>query len=872
MKIEWISGPDFAVPISDPHTNRFTLAFRNNIPESIRPTLLLQKETIPIEQDFADDTIYITFYNKADYQSDTELLYSLVDTDSGLNEKITVRYISCTLDFSLLQNDFETISIFDLPVFATMVNTLLFNAYRRYSEITFLKQITKGFSGAIVLVAQPRLLSDKEDEYELKSRWASPFVVKCAPWEEMSREYGNYLCYVSEIFTLSNGDMQYYMQVKGADTAEEDRSYGQPELYSTTVSTYISGDDNLQFQMFDDFIVNTEDPLPVVRGIENIVTLLDRWYIHCKTGRFDDYTEISEKIPAFIFLQNEEGLLRNKKREKKIKEAFAYRNRFKNRWKNSLVQKVLQKALKEEGSFSVIHGDLHSKNIFINKEAKAWLIDFEKTGIGPILYDFVTLELHLRTTLLEFVDFSPILDSTLIHVERELNNLLWGISINCDTIVREIGPVVKNSPESLSCIIQTIAAIRKKSIKYCIGGPSRPDYMAMLYLCSLKRMRWADDRKNNPYQSVRNMMHIAIEAEKVLAGRYLSMAEQIEYRKSIGNSGIETSFGFQFLHGKSHERLLYFFQKDYSAVYFPEIVQMKGVVQNLYHQYDVFDHTLGVIKNIEELFDSELIQIRNRTSETISPLLTEIITLACESGPIQTMIKWAALFHDSGKVEAWDLDSEGVIRMSGHENLSIIIIRNYFKRIKITKYDHESLITIIKILFNGKDVQPDDRMNEIIKVICAIIQNHHITMGPPPEVESRIKRKIASFFKEFLSEDDAATDETIPLYAKICSLVFALIHGFADIDSSKGPYYQGENGMDNFINYIKILDQGISDAMAKNAENLFDISSEIVITGEMPIEEKKEAAARKKAIVNELISKSLHNTDLFLKLTERENS
>lgn len=47
------------------------------------------------------------------------------------------------------------------------------------------------------------------------------------------------------------------------------------------------------------------------------------------------------------------------------------------------------------------HGDLHSDNFFVDKRHDVWLIDYERTGFGPILQDWVELENDTLTHLAE---------------------------------------------------------------------------------------------------------------------------------------------------------------------------------------------------------------------------------------------------------------------------------------------------------------------------------------------------------------------------------------------------------------------------------------------------------------------------------------
>lgn len=47
------------------------------------------------------------------------------------------------------------------------------------------------------------------------------------------------------------------------------------------------------------------------------------------------------------------------------------------------------------------HGDLNSRNIFVDEDNKIWLIDFFKTGWGPILRDYAELECAIKFELID---------------------------------------------------------------------------------------------------------------------------------------------------------------------------------------------------------------------------------------------------------------------------------------------------------------------------------------------------------------------------------------------------------------------------------------------------------------------------------------
>ena len=56
---------------------------------------------------------------------------------------------------------------------------------------------------------------------------------------------------------------------------------------------------------------------------------------------------------------------------------------------------------------AVTHGDLHCGNLFIDKHREPWIIDYERTGEGPILRDFVELELDIILQGLSTTEAEP---------------------------------------------------------------------------------------------------------------------------------------------------------------------------------------------------------------------------------------------------------------------------------------------------------------------------------------------------------------------------------------------------------------------------------------------------------------------------------
>lgn len=77
-----------------------------------------------------------------------------------------------------------------------------------------------------------------------------------------------------------------------------------------------------------------------------------------------------------------------------------------------------------EGRKSIVHGDLHGRNVLVDERGKGWLIDFAKVGKRHNLFDFIKLEVYIRLlalakeygafSLREYVQFEQALNAAVI--------------------------------------------------------------------------------------------------------------------------------------------------------------------------------------------------------------------------------------------------------------------------------------------------------------------------------------------------------------------------------------------------------------------------------------------------------------------------
>lgn len=65
------------------------------------------------------------------------------------------------------------------------------------------------------------------------------------------------------------------------------------------------------------------------------------------------------------------------------------------------------RSIVERTALAVTHGDLHGDNLMVDEHRNAWVIDFERSGEGPILQDFVELESDVINRLMSAQENLP---------------------------------------------------------------------------------------------------------------------------------------------------------------------------------------------------------------------------------------------------------------------------------------------------------------------------------------------------------------------------------------------------------------------------------------------------------------------------------
>ncbi|MGD9043657.1 MAG: HD domain-containing protein [Desulfobacterales bacterium] len=120
----------------------------------------------------------------------------------------------------------------------------------------------------------------------------------------------------------------------------------------------------------------------------------------------------------------------------------------------------------------------------------------------------------------------------------------------------------------------------------------------------------------------------------------------------------------------------------------PELAALKQCRQNRFHQFDVFEHTLGAHCHLERLLDSSpeqaLLRVKN------APLAARI----AESR--RPLLKLSILLHDIGKPAVQTTDGDGNLHFYSHERQSAQMTEAICRRLKCSTRDADSICFLVR--------------------------------------------------------------------------------------------------------------------------------------------------------------------------------
>jgi hypothetical protein len=148
---------------------------------------------------------------------------------------------------------------------------------------------------------------------------------------------------------------------------------------------------------------------------------------------------------------------------------------------------------------SIIHGDLHARNVIVSPRGMPYYIDFSETEIGPTLFDFVKHEVGLWDWNLADPPANAakcsLLDSFELMEALTQSDTRFPASFVLPTFLQE----KKRQRESeetnwLATFYQCIGTIRALAKQFSAAPDKAPDYFKPLCLYACLALRWYDPR------------------------------------------------------------------------------------------------------------------------------------------------------------------------------------------------------------------------------------------------------------------------------------------------------------------------------------------------------------------------------------------
>ncbi|MBM3131202.1 MAG: HD domain-containing protein [Chloroflexi bacterium] len=114
----------------------------------------------------------------------------------------------------------------------------------------------------------------------------------------------------------------------------------------------------------------------------------------------------------------------------------------------------------------------------------------------------------------------------------------------------------------------------------------------------------------------------------------------------------------------------------------PEVTALKGVTQSAPHVYDVFDHTLRVLDELEAIQADEYANVAD--GEFTAELQTHFAQIVSAERTRGMLLRLAALLHDIGKAQTRTVDDAGAIHFYAHEPRGAAMSEAVMRRLRFS--------------------------------------------------------------------------------------------------------------------------------------------------------------------------------------------
>jgi hypothetical protein len=648
--------------------------------------------------------------------------------------KLVVRRTDCLINASILEHCGRT------ALHPQTRAALLWHGWNRYREVVALKAFTVGKGKSDVLVVQPglrepRLLPpDSGAAGVLTDAWGSCLLVKTGPLEKVRGEWERFKTFLADRLHpfMTRSEAFLTAQPGGADLPPPGPAR------ATLVSSFLGGN-LIEVQSLESLVRGPTGLDGCLEVLERLFLVTGDWYATSRVDTLDKWHALFTPVPGGDGVLPGWRLLgRYDLRNEQHRSAYASGLS----WDVDFVREehlsrhllgrpgqgesgLLPRLMKWKARFSLIHGDLHPRNVLLGRD-DVWLIDFGKTGVGPTLADFAELEVFLRLWGLDLGSESSGLDVAAEELERLLLNGMVVGEANAEEVRSLAGPLGAR-PDNLVQVAACIAWIRRRASAYSLGRPDRSDYLAVLYLTLLRTLRYArKDRDKSAHY--RLLMALFWLVEGVLS-RMVGLEPVERQREPLRQENLLEARWLE--RPGAPARVAYLVGREDGRRALPTVAATRGVLQNQNHHLDVFDHTLLALANLEELLADPLACLLDPAAfegrvrdglreqgfpvasffpcpadggpvdaEAVRPFLAEVRRQldAALDGPTRLVLKWSALLHDVGKPATRGLSRKDRAHFLGHEVYGLELLDEQLERLYPRKSDpgrHEQLRRLI---------------------------------------------------------------------------------------------------------------------------------------------------------------------------------
>ncbi|HEV3145464.1 MAG TPA: phosphotransferase [Gemmataceae bacterium] len=612
--------------------------------------------------------------------------------------------------------------------------------HKRYQKIVGLKRFTSGRSGSNVFVFRPQLVRkgphNTAGESTLESTpeaWGSYLLVKTGPVHKIAHEWQRFCTYLV--------DQQHPFMARSEELLSIGPEGEQPSArpLATVVGSFLGGD-LLRVEPFEQLMLSSVDAAAGRSVVEKLFAVLATWHAGAEVqplGKWKKMFVTPEKnklllLGKFNFAE-EEG-------RRGYAESLAWDISFyqEKHLSGHLLGKdrkgLLYQIMELPARFSLIHGDMHPRNVLADRD-NVWLLDFGETGMGPTLFDFTKLEVYLRLWCLIMEPAGGNFEAAARELETRLLDHMTGTESGLGyvpALAKDLGA----RPDDLLRVTECIAAIRRQATPYCVGGPDRRDYVAVLFLTILYTLRYASSDASTAHtENFRLLMSLYWVLEDVLS-RLLGVppfqrqTQPLELHNLLLRRWLEAP--------GAPQRVAYFLEREEGRTALAPLAATQGVLQNAMHHLDVFDHTLVVLAYLEALLETEAgfplrgfldhVALDRQVERTLAeqgfrfPALAQSqrgISLVSGSAtpaawmtevqqPLQQLLtpetklwlKWAALFHDVGKPATRGVNTTGAgagerVSFLGHERYGRQLVTSHLRHLYPEQELRSRLIHVI---------------------------------------------------------------------------------------------------------------------------------------------------------------------------------